>query len=40
MITNKADCVLGLCKYIILDGTWDKKEPDIPSQSNNGGSGL
>ena len=40
MITNKADYVLGICNYILLDGAWDKKEPDIPSQSNSVGSWL
>ena len=40
MMTNKADYVLGICNYIILDGRWDKEELDIPSPSNNDCSGL
>ena len=40
MITNKADYVLGICNYILLDGTWDKEELEIPLPSKNDCSGL
>ena len=40
MMTNKADYVLGICNYILLYGTWDKEELEIPSPSKNDCSGL
>ena len=40
MMTNKADYMLGICKYILFYGTWDKEELEIPSPPKNEGSGL
>ena len=39
-MTNKADYVLGIRNYIILDSTWDKEELEIPLASKNDCSGL
>ena len=40
MITNKADYVLGIRNYILLNSTLDKEELEIPLPSKNDWSGL